>query len=133
MSQYFRLSACAECQRADEAAHTRRQVDMASVMLPKPKRLRDKRAIEAARKPYCELCGRADMGLQVHHVVSRKGLVCMAHSLQRLISLLYKVSIMLHKVRGILLDHGEVGLAWSVHDLNQEIQRVLDDVAGGAE
>jgi len=44
---------------------------MASVMLPKPKRLRDKRAIEAARKPYCELCGRADMGLQVHHVVSR--------------------------------------------------------------
>jgi len=51
----------------------------------------------------------------------------MAHSLQRLISLLYKVSTMLHKVRGILLDHGEVGLAWSVHDLNQEIQRVLDE------
>lgn len=57
----------------------------------------------------------------------------MAYSLQRLISLLYKVSTMLHKVRGTLLDHGEIGLAWSVHDLNQEIQRVLDDVAGGAE
>jgi len=42
---------------------------MASVMLPKPKRLRDKRATEAARKPYCELCGRSDMCLQVHHRV----------------------------------------------------------------
>lgn len=41
------------------------------MQFPKQKRLRDKKAIESARKPYCELCGRSGAGLQVHHVVTR--------------------------------------------------------------
>lgn len=38
---------------------------------PKPKRLADRKAIKAARKLHCELCGRSDMGLQVHHIISK--------------------------------------------------------------
>ena len=39
--------------------------------LPKPKRTKDKALLKALRLGHCELCGRADMGLQVHHVVSK--------------------------------------------------------------
>ncbi|HHV39722.1 MAG TPA: HNH endonuclease [Tepidimicrobium sp.] len=42
-----------------------------AVQIPKPKRLRNKKAIEAVRKPYCELCGRRDMGLHVHHIITK--------------------------------------------------------------
>jgi 5-methylcytosine-specific restriction endonuclease McrA len=41
------------------------------VRLPKPKRTKDKALLKALRLGHCELCGRADMGLQVHHVVSK--------------------------------------------------------------
>ena len=40
-------------------------------MIPKPKRLCDRQAIENARMPHCELCGRTDLGLHVHHVITR--------------------------------------------------------------
>lgn len=39
-------------------------------MYPKPKRIRDKKAIEEARKPYCELCGRHGI-MHVHHIKSK--------------------------------------------------------------
>jgi hypothetical protein len=39
-------------------------------MIPKPKRVVDKRAIEAARKPWCEIDGRAAYG-EPHHIVTR--------------------------------------------------------------
>lgn len=39
-------------------------------MIPKPKRVVDKKAIEEARKPYCELCGCRE-GVQVHHIKSK--------------------------------------------------------------
>ncbi|MGE5482475.1 MAG: HNH endonuclease signature motif containing protein [Bacteroidota bacterium] len=39
-------------------------------MIPKPQRVRDSRAIEAARKPWCEYCGRSGR-TQVHHIKSR--------------------------------------------------------------
>lgn len=38
---------------------------------PKPKRLKDRKAIEAARKQYCEVCGRWDMAMQVHHIACK--------------------------------------------------------------
>jgi 5-methylcytosine-specific restriction endonuclease McrA len=38
--------------------------------IPKPARIRDKRAIEAARKPFCEICGRWGT-VDVHHIDSR--------------------------------------------------------------
>jgi len=41
------------------------------VRRPKPKRTKDKALLKALRLGHCELCGKADMGLQVHHVVSR--------------------------------------------------------------
>jgi len=37
------------------------------MMFPKTKRVKDKKAIEQARKPYCEYCGRTG-GIHVHHV-----------------------------------------------------------------
>lgn len=36
---------------------------------PKPKRIRDKKAIREARKPWCELCGRTNW-IEVHHIVA---------------------------------------------------------------
>jgi 5-methylcytosine-specific restriction endonuclease McrA len=39
-------------------------------MLEKPKRVKDRKAIEAARKPHCEFCGIWGKG-QVHHIKSR--------------------------------------------------------------
>jgi 5-methylcytosine-specific restriction endonuclease McrA len=39
-------------------------------MLTKPKRVVDKRAVAAARAPWCEHCGRAGT-TQVHHIKSR--------------------------------------------------------------
>lgn len=38
---------------------------------PKPKRTKDKALLKTLRLGHCELCGKADMGLQVHHVVSK--------------------------------------------------------------
>jgi 5-methylcytosine-specific restriction endonuclease McrA len=40
------------------------------IAIPKPKRIVDRKAIEAARKPYCELCGRWGT-VDVHHIDSR--------------------------------------------------------------
>jgi hypothetical protein len=37
----------------------------------KPRRKKDKKAIEAIRKRHCELCGRSDARLEVHHVITR--------------------------------------------------------------
>ncbi len=39
-------------------------------MFPKPKRIKDKKAIEDARKPFCEVCGETSYG-DPHHVVPR--------------------------------------------------------------
>ncbi len=39
-------------------------------MIPKPRRVRDRAAIEAARKPWCEVCGKAGP-VHVHHIDSR--------------------------------------------------------------
>jgi len=37
--------------------------------VPKPpKRVKDKRAIERARKKYCEYCGETRLKLEVHHI-----------------------------------------------------------------
>lgn len=36
--------------------------------IPKPKRVKDKRAIRRARKPYCEYCGETRLKLEVHHI-----------------------------------------------------------------
>ena len=36
-------------------------------MIPKPKRIKDKKAIEQARKPYCEYCGKWGP-VHVHHI-----------------------------------------------------------------
>jgi hypothetical protein len=41
-------------------------------VIPKPKRLVDKRAIEAARKPWCEYCGKAGP-TEVHHWEHSRG------------------------------------------------------------
>ena len=38
--------------------------------VPKPVRLRDPKAIDAARKPYCEVCGRPAQG-EPHHIIPR--------------------------------------------------------------
>jgi predicted HNH restriction endonuclease len=40
------------------------------MMLPKPRRITSKSAIEAARKDYCELCGRRGV-IHVHHIKSK--------------------------------------------------------------
>lgn len=37
----------------------------------KPRRKKDKKAIEAIRKRHCELCGRSDARLEVHHVITK--------------------------------------------------------------
>jgi len=42
----------------------------AAVSVPKPHRLRDPKAIQAARKDYCELCHRPAYG-EPHHLWSR--------------------------------------------------------------
>ena len=39
-------------------------------MLSKSKRVKDPQAIKDARRPYCELCGRAG-ATQVHHIIFR--------------------------------------------------------------
>lgn len=39
---------------------------------PKPRRVVSRQAIEAARKPYCERCGRTDLPIHVHHVKARQ-------------------------------------------------------------
>lgn len=39
-------------------------------MLTKPHRLRDPKAIQAARREYCELCGRYGV-IHVHHIRSK--------------------------------------------------------------
>ncbi len=39
-------------------------------MLDKPRRIVDRKAIAAARKEYCEYCGRWGKG-QIHHIKSR--------------------------------------------------------------
>lgn len=39
-------------------------------MAPKPRRIRNHRAIQAARRPRCEVCGNT-WSLQVHHIRSR--------------------------------------------------------------
>ncbi len=36
-------------------------------MFPKPKRIKDKKAIEAARKPFCEVCRKCNR-TTVHHI-----------------------------------------------------------------
>lgn len=41
------------------------------MMIPKPKRIKDRKAIERVRKPYCELCGRHDLGIHVHHIIPK--------------------------------------------------------------
>ncbi len=41
-------------------------------MIPKPQRIRNPRAIEAARKPWCEVCGRAGR-MEVHHWEHSRG------------------------------------------------------------
>lgn len=38
--------------------------------IPKPQRLRDPKAIEAARKPFCESCGGPAYG-EPHHIIPR--------------------------------------------------------------
>ena len=39
-------------------------------MIPKPKRIKNPRAIEAARKPYCEYCGCLGT-VHVHHIKTK--------------------------------------------------------------
>lgn len=39
-------------------------------MIPKPHRIVDKKAIEEARKPYCQVCGRWGV-VHVHHIKTR--------------------------------------------------------------
>lgn len=39
-------------------------------MIPKPKRIKDKKAIEQARKPYCQYCFRYGI-TEIHHLKSR--------------------------------------------------------------
>jgi predicted restriction endonuclease len=39
-------------------------------MIPKPRRIVDKKAIEAARKPWCEYCGDT-YHIEVHHIKSK--------------------------------------------------------------
>ncbi len=41
------------------------------MQIPKPKRLKDKKAIEAVRRSFCEVCGRRDLGLHVHHIITK--------------------------------------------------------------
>ncbi|HHW13488.1 MAG TPA: HNH endonuclease [Firmicutes bacterium] len=41
-------------------------------MIPKPRRLIDRKSIEAARKPWCEVCGKAGP-TQVHHWEHTRG------------------------------------------------------------
>lgn len=41
------------------------------MQVPKPARVVSRRAVEAARKPYCERCGRRDLPIHVHHVRAR--------------------------------------------------------------
>ena len=36
-------------------------------MIPKPKRIKDKKAIEQARKEWCEVCGKPG-NVHVHHI-----------------------------------------------------------------
>lgn len=40
------------------------------MMYPKPKRIRNRKALEAARRDRCEVCGNR-WGLQIHHIKSR--------------------------------------------------------------
>ena len=41
-------------------------------MIAKPRRIRNHKAIQAARKDYCERCGRRDLPIEVHHVLHRQ-------------------------------------------------------------
>lgn len=38
--------------------------------VPKPRRIEDRKAVEAARKPRCERCGRPAYGLP-HHIITQ--------------------------------------------------------------
>ncbi|MBT9168939.1 MAG: hypothetical protein DDT19_02291 [Syntrophomonadaceae bacterium] len=39
------------------------------MMFPKPKRIRDKKAIRQACKPWCEFCGKVGF-TEVHHIIA---------------------------------------------------------------
>ena len=41
------------------------------MLFPKPVRQRNRKAIEKARKGYCEWCGAENVYIEVHHIVSR--------------------------------------------------------------
>lgn len=39
--------------------------------VPKPRRLLDPGAVQAAKKPWCEVCGSPSRGIEPHHILTR--------------------------------------------------------------